>query len=65
MSDKPKSLVSINTANAVTCYHARNDEWEDHKLQHSHEDLSREAKVLFVEVGEGLIFSDHYTQTDP
>lgn len=48
----------------VTCYHAWNDEREDDELQHSHEDLSWEAKVLLVELGEGRVLSDHDAQTD-
>lgn len=47
-----------------TCYHAWDDEWEYNHLQHPHQELSREAKVLLVEMGKRCKLSDQDAQSD-
>lgn len=49
----------------LTCYHAWNNQWKYDQLQHSHQDLSWESKILLVQTGERSVFSDHDTQADP
>lgn len=57
-------LLRYNSSQ-VTCYHAGDDEGQDDQLEHPHQDLSREAKILLMKVGEGGIFPDHHPKTYP
>lgn len=47
-----------------TCNHAGNDERQDDEFQHPHQDLSREAQVLFVQAGQTGLFPQYCSQTD-
>lgn len=46
-----------------TCYHAGDDERQDDKLKHSHQDFSWEPKVLLPKMGHRGIVPYHHSKT--